>query len=363
MQVTGKAIARIASAIMLVVFSGVQPASASTIISNGEASSVGSSGSIQKNTFSVNLSNQTSYYSGLITESGSYFYAPKGYMATGNSSTQMSEANGVLSGLTTADGQFAFTSPPNGVIALTDADGVGYINWMDTFTVTSSTLSTGTAITVQVENYLNSTVSLTGCGSCSPYENAYAQSDLQIKNFNFGIHSLLTNRWQDPSSTLTDILLVTLNVGATYTLERQLSLAANANDGYDYSTTEPGRTVSAVAGGTARTFIDVLTPGAAISTSSGFNYSATPEPSTWLICLSAVFFVVARCRRLKQTNARHPSHDGSQSRNINIWRSRTGLRTHGSRLSGAYHQRANVPAKGNIMGLPWTEDHSSSIPR
>ena len=266
------------------------------IFAYGDAGAVNSGDASTSNPFSVNLPNQTSYSSGVYSESGTYIWAPSGLTASGSSDVDVTAIDGVLGGIADAQGSFSETGTP--VTFGTGSDSSGYIGWFDTFTVVSSILAAGTPVTAQVTNLLHSIVSETGGNSPGGADSTAAASYLQITGPDLSYNTDIINSYQDPQSLITDISQVTLIVGGTYQLEHQLVVVADA----EVSTENlSGTNLVAVAdaGTTSNSFIDILTPGATYTSASGANYQtpAVPEPSTFFIAaggFAALWLSVSR---------------------------------------------------------------------
>jgi PEP-CTERM motif len=176
-----------------------------------------------------------------------------------------------------------------------DGTAVANVTWVDnTITVVSSKLPPGTPVTLQVTNVLDGSMQLAGdittTGSINQ-ESQLVNQDDEVGCFANGVSNYFHNSFQINTRQLYDVCT---SVGSSLTL--LVGVSIDLNGAQDWS-------ASGNMSDTAGVYIDSLTPGATITSASGFNYASpttgVPEPSTsWLFGLGLIGISAWRLRFL-----------------------------------------------------------------
>lgn len=161
--------------------------------------------------------------------------------------------------------------------------------YTDKFTVTSTTLSFGTAIDALFTFTLDGSTNVPG-----PWPAVTADYDLEPNN-PFNSPTSLAQLWMTSSGSLTTVTVSQrLYVGEVFGISGVLTASA----GTPQNCTPPvcdQQTLNADAGNTSKMFIDLQTDGASLDSYSGHDYStptsvptSTPEPSTLSFLASGI---------------------------------------------------------------------------
>jgi hypothetical protein len=171
---------------------------------------------------------------------------------------------------------------------------VANILWADNgLIVTSPTLPVGTPVILQVTNLFDGSMHLSGPATGRVFEaSQLLQQDAQFGCHDNSMSNLFTSSFQVNLRQTYDVCSA---VGAHLSIEIDYESQIQGQDG-SYSATADMLD-------TAGAYIDSLTPGVTISSTSGVNYatpSAVPEPSTsWLCGLGLVGLAAWRLRRCR----------------------------------------------------------------
>jgi hypothetical protein len=172
-------------------------------------------------------------------------------------------------------------------------NGYTYVNaiaeardyWVDSFTITSTTLPAGTPVELQLGVQLRASLASSGFGQGFALAvigtglDAGWLTGVDTRNVGGGTHSSLTSYWT--------------SVGAEVSFVGQLNSRAWAESGEGVGSA----TTAAWAGFT----VDLLTPGASYLTASGHDYgsqvAAIPEPGSWALLLAGIAALTWRRRQ------------------------------------------------------------------
>lgn len=173
--------------------------------------------------------------------------------------------------------------------------------WSDLFTIAASSLAAGTPVTLKLTVQLDvSMLAIDPDGSAGPATatgravaafhhggwDAPWITGLELRTGSGQEHDRLDGVFRNST-------LLNTTVGETLPLVGDLSLNVN-----HASSKQAREWSSSYTYGTARHWVDVLTPGVTISTASGFDYaSPVPEPQAWALMLAGLCAVGLGARR------------------------------------------------------------------
>lgn len=280
------------------------------------------------NNWLPSLTNASSASSGPITSGGSdsltEAYSPDGtstfpvtWTTSGSAITSGNATAGTLHAYAQAQAQvpqssatFDYTDAQGNAAADTEwnpfamrSSAETFTGWVDTFTVTSSTLPISTPVTLALTIQLDSSV-LNPTGTV--YTNAGAALKLHYTNSSFDSVILNTDTYAyQPKMTVSTMMYAA--VGDSFMLEGLLDVRAQAlayawqdpTGSFPAGTSVPSVEAYADASNTAGFYVDSLTAGASVQSESGHNYAtAVPEPSTFsLLGVGLVALGLIRLRR------------------------------------------------------------------
>jgi hypothetical protein len=226
-------------------------------------------------TWGSGLGNSLSYDSGQLAQTS------VSNTVNGGGPGGTAEASGSIS-----DGEIHGLAESQGLTGVTDANLTAF--WNDAITVGG--LPDGTLVTLLITDSLHSLLTLSGATS-------QASAVSQVTIFAGGTDSFLdlsntSSNLQNGNQTTSMELTCAASSLSCFQLTEELALRAS---------TFPGGLAIADASNTNQIFIDVLTPGATITSASGVIYAdtAVPEPATAgpvLLTLGGLLVVVRRNR-------------------------------------------------------------------
>jgi hypothetical protein len=194
---------------------------------------------------------------------------------------------------------------------LGDASAYGSAYLLIIDTVSIGGLPVGTPVYVELLPFLHSILTAACCGTLSPTNGVILDAGLSDTNthlpfYSPGLNLSLTNTVGSPGSDdqSTSGIMEVLS-GDELTVEIQMINNASVSQQGD---------VTSSALDTGFTYLEVLTPGATITSELGIDYAPTssvPEPSTFFLILSALAIgVLYKCQPLPKS--RPASHPGSR---------------------------------------------------
>jgi hypothetical protein len=191
------------------------------------------------------------------------------------------QIHGVVSAEGMHDGSLGSHGNPIEGSGVSDFSG----EWVDTLTAVGPI---GTSVNIQITNSLHSLVSLSVL-SGTFFSSADAFSGLRVLQGSNPVDLNLDNPDSNPISNRIISGNFTVPVGSSFTIEQTLTLHASALG----SSVNQDVMAKADASNTSNVFIDVLTPGATLTSASGAQYaSSAPEPASFVLVSSGLLMAV-----------------------------------------------------------------------
>jgi hypothetical protein len=169
--------------------------------------------------------------------------------------------------------------------------------WSDLFTITSGALPAGTPVALRLTVVLDATLQVPSTAGSARAAANFAQAGWDAPWIT-GVELRMGGSGGQPPGLLSgshsNSAEVGSFVGSSLHLIGQLGLSANYAAPAGVSSAYAGAQVA----GQARYFVDLLTPGASLSTASGFDYATpVPEPAAAALWLAGLLALGWRLRR------------------------------------------------------------------